>query len=225
MRDTILRTKFTELQRNEERRKTQRSKSRSRPWRGCCRGARWSSRTRTSPPASSSRPSSRPTSPRSIRAARRRISRSAPVLQPHLSDRGLEHAAGRGREAAVRQRRRSGRRTADQLRRRQDALDAGALSHGGGRRCRTCRGSTSLLEKQGLTCRRHQPRGAGRHVAGTAGRAPCRGRPEDPHDLGRTGLAARRCRRFAMVAENDAPAASRRARTCSRRSSRNMRRA
>ena len=60
MRDTILRTKFTELQRNEERRKTQRLESPSKPWRGCSRGAKWSSRIRMLRPATSSRPSSRP---------------------------------------------------------------------------------------------------------------------------------------------------------------------
>ena len=50
------------------------------------------------------------------------------VLPPHLPDRGLGLAAGERRQAAHRARRRSGRPAPDQLRRRQDAQYAGALS-------------------------------------------------------------------------------------------------
>lgn len=72
MRDTILRTKFTELARNEERRKTQRLEISVETISGLLPGAKSSSHTRTSPRASSSRRNSLPTLPKSILAAPRR---------------------------------------------------------------------------------------------------------------------------------------------------------
>jgi hypothetical protein len=72
MRDTILRTKFTELQRKEERRKTQRPDISVETVAGLLPWRELLSRIPMSLPASSSRPSSPPTSPRCITAARRR---------------------------------------------------------------------------------------------------------------------------------------------------------
>ena len=56
-----------------------------------------------------------------------RIPQPGRVLPPHLPDREPEGDAGRRRAAAGRRGRRPGGAAADQLRRRQDALDAGAL--------------------------------------------------------------------------------------------------
>ena len=73
-----------------------------RPSRDCCRGARWSSRIRTSRRAISSRPSSRPTSARFTTAARPSEYRNPQrILQPHLSDRRPELATGWRRQTAV----------------------------------------------------------------------------------------------------------------------------
>ena len=127
------------------------------------------------------------------RRRHRRVPQAGRVLPPHLSHREPQAPAGRRGAAPRRPGRRPGGAAPDQFRRRQDALDAGALS--------------PVL--------RHRAHGAGRHRRGDGG-----GRREDAadgparraggqqdfarqsrhearrhggaHALGRAGLAARR---------------------------------
>ena len=84
-------------------------------------------RTPTWPPAATSRRSSPPTCGRSTR--RKAPTSTAPdgVLPPHLPDGGAAATADTRAAAAGRPGRRSGRRAADEFRRRQNALDAGAV--------------------------------------------------------------------------------------------------
>ena len=117
----------------------------------------------------------------------------AGVLSPHLSDRQPAANAGRRRAAAYRTRRRPRGATADQLRRRQDPLDAGAvppvLRRAADQSGRHRRGA----EERGhgsAACR--APRRAGRkpHLAGQPGHQA--GRHRGAHPVGRAGVAARR---------------------------------
>ena len=123
----------------------------------------------------------------------RRVPRPGRVLPPHLPHREPEAAAGGRRAAAVRPGRRPGRAAADQLRRRQDALHAGALP--------------PVLRRGARRAVGHRARapGGGHHEA-AQGEARGAGRQQDfagqpghqarwhrgAHALGRAGLPARR---------------------------------
>ena len=174
MRDTILRTKFTELQRNEERRKTQRldisveTVAGLLPWRevvephqdvatGDFQQAEFAADLGKVHNGSA---------PSEYRNPQR-------VLRPDLSDRGPEHAAGRRGQAAVRQRaaiRSSSCRPISAAARRTRCWRS--ITWWAARRREDLPGLDQLLAEAGPErSRKDQPRGAGRHVARSAGRS------------------------------------------------------
>ena len=127
------------------------------------------------------------------RRGNRRVSRPGGVLSPHLSDRQPAANAGRRGAAAHRTRRRPGGATADQLRRWQDPLDAGAVPpvlRGGADQSGRHRRGAEERRHSSAACR--APRRAGRkpHLAGQPGHQAGRHRGANP--LGRVGVAARR---------------------------------
>jgi hypothetical protein len=204
MRDTILRTKFTELQRNEERRKTQRLEISVEtvagllPWREVVEPHQdvATGEFQQAEFAADLAKVHSGSAPPEYRDPRQFFSRT------YLT--GLERAADRRREAAVRQRRRSGRRTANQLRRRQDALDAGPLSHGGPTPVQDLSGLDQLLEKQGSACRRASIGPCSSARRGAAGRAHAEGDRKIRTTWGELAWQLGGADAFAMVAENDA---------------------
>ena len=152
-------------------------------------------RTPTSPAARTSRPSSPPTCGQVHRGeAATSTSDPAEFFRRTYLTEGLRELLVGAVRAARRQGRRPGRRAADQLRRRQDPLDARALPP-------SRRAEPASLPGVEASCSRRPastqlPQGAarraGRHGA-LAGQSP---RSHDgtrgPHAVGRAGLAARR---------------------------------
>ena len=194
MRDTILRTKFTELQRNEERRKTQRLEISVEtvagllPWRevvephqdvatGDFQQAEFAADLAKVHSGSA---------PAEYRDPRQFFSRT------YLTD-GLsalligaaKRLSGSGGDPVVElQTNFGGGKTHSML----------ALYHmAGPTPVQDLSGLDRLLDEHGLSVPQgDQSCGARRHVARSAGRPQCRGWPKNPHDLGRAGMAARR---------------------------------
>jgi hypothetical protein len=121
----------------------------------------------------------------------RRIQEPGRVLPPHLPDRKPEGDAGRRGAAPHHRPRRPGGAVADQLRRRQDALDAGALPPVLGHRAdRAGRHRRSDV-------RRGRQQDSDRPARGAGGQQDFSGQPVDQarrhacaYAVGRTGLAA-----------------------------------
>ena len=126
------------------------------------------------------------------RRGRQRVRRPARVLRAHVPHRGPAAPPDRRAPAAGRDRRRPGRRAPDQLRRRQDALDARALPPRLRRSARrACPGSSASSPRPGWPrCRRYP--GRARRDGALAGQPRVDRRPRDPHAVGRARLAARR---------------------------------
>jgi hypothetical protein len=225
MRDTILRTKFTELQRNEERRKTQRLEISVEtvagllPWREVVEPHQdvATGEFQQAEFAADLAKVHSGSAPPEYRDPRQFFSRT--YLTEGLSALlvgAAKRLSGSGGDPVVElQTNFGGGKTHSML----------ALYHmAGRRRSRTCPAWTSCSRSRGSACRRHQSGRARRHVAG-------------PQDV----LHAEGDRKIARPGVNSpgssaaptpspwwrrmTPAASRRARTCWRRSSRNMRRA
>ena len=123
----------------------------------------------------------------------RRVQEPRRVLPPHLSHREPQEDAGRRGAAHRRPGRRSGGAAPDQLRRRQDALDAGALPPVLGHRPHRADG-----HRRGAGGGRGQD-AADRPARGAGGQQDLARQPLDQarrdggaHALGRAGLAARR---------------------------------
>ena len=196
MRDTILRTKFTELQRNEERRKTQRLEISVEtvagllPWRevvephqdvatGDFQQAEFAADLAKVHSGSA---------PAEYRDPRQFFSRT--YLTEGLSALligAAKRLSGSGGDPVVElQTNFGGGKTHSML----------ALYHmAGPTPVQDLSGLDRLLDEHGLSVPSgDQSCGARRHVAWAAGRPQCRGWPKDPHDLGRTGVAARRGR-------------------------------
>ena len=197
MRDTILRTKYTELQRNEERRKTQRlnisveTVAGLLPWRevvephqdvatGDFLQAEFAADLGKVHAGSA---------PSEYRDPQEFFSRT--YLTDGLSTLlvgAAKRLSNAGGDPVVElQTNFGGGKTHSML----------ALYHMvGGTPARDLPGLDQLLEEHGLSVpAEDQPRGAGGHVARPAGCSERGGRAENPHHLGRTGLAARAARK------------------------------
>ena len=125
---------------------------------------------------------------------RRRVRQPAPLLRAHLPDRRPVRPPDHRAAAARRQARgRPGRRAPDELRRRQDALDARALPPGlGHARDRAARGRADPRARPASRSCRRVRRAVLVGTALSPGQPHRGGRPRDPHALGRARLAARR---------------------------------
>jgi hypothetical protein len=185
MRDTILRTKFTELQRNEERRKTQRLEISVEtvagllPWREVVEPHQdvATGEFQQAEFAADLAKVHSGSAPPEYRDPRQFFSRT--YLTEGLSALligAAKRLSGSGGDPVVElQTNFGGGKTHSML----------ALYHmAGRRRSRTSPAWTSCSRSRGSACRRASIGPCSSARRGAAGRAPCRGRPEDPHDLG-----------------------------------------